>query len=153
MQQFAEQDLPLPDGLTITGAQECNALAWEYITGPERQRDPQKALVLNRKAMKLTPEEWKWFNTQGLIHYRLGQYSQAMEWLEKSLHEGKGQSAAYDLFFLAMCHLKLGAAAQAKDCYEQAVRWVKEHPDELLPDDYQDLITIEAEAEGVLVRK
>jgi uncharacterized protein HemY len=127
-------------------------LAWRYVTGPEKQRDPHKALPLAQKAVKLTPDQWHYWNTLGVVYYRLGQYPEAIEKLQHSLSAGKGEAAAYDLFFLAMCHARLGDAAQAKDCYDRAVHWVQEQQSRLRAEDKKELDAFRAEAEPVLQR-
>jgi uncharacterized protein HemY len=52
-------------------------------------------------------------------------YTKAISVLEKGLAESRGRSDTVDLFFLAMCHHKLGEPAKAKDCYDQALKWVQ----------------------------
>jgi serine/threonine protein kinase/WD40 repeat protein len=152
LEQIAEVDLPLSRDLTVIGGQECNDLAWHYVTGPVNERNPDKALTLVRKAIKLTPEDCKFFNTRGVVHYRLGQYPQAVEWLERSLREANGQAAAFNLFFLAMCHAKRGDAAKARNCHNQAVRWVDENRIVInsSPGWSQELQNFRAEAEAVV---
>jgi WD40 repeat protein/tetratricopeptide (TPR) repeat protein len=148
--QFAALDLDLPSELHQTAAQQCNNLAWPYVAGSEKQRDPNKALALAQKAVKLTPGQWIYWNTLGVVYYRLGQYSQAMEKLEHSLRDSKGEAAAFDLFFLAMCHARCGDSAQAKECYDRAVSWVQEHHDKLQPGWKEELDAFRAEAQATL---
>ena len=101
----------------------CNNLAWVYVTGPEKLRDPAKALALAERAVKLSPQQQIFLNTLGVVQYRNGQYAAAVETLEKSLSASKGEFAGFDLFFLAMCHARLGAPAKARDCFDRAVKW------------------------------
>jgi serine/threonine protein kinase/WD40 repeat protein/Tfp pilus assembly protein PilF len=106
-------------------AQVCNNLAWVYVTGPEKLRDPARALPLAERAVKLSPQAQTFLNTLGVAQYRVGRYADARVTLEKSLASSKGEFAAFDLFFLAMCHAKLGARAKAKDCFDRAVKWTE----------------------------
>ena len=153
VQEIAERDLPIPEELAFIAAQECNHFAWEYAIGPEQERDAKKALPLIRKAIKLTPEDWMLLNTQGVVYYRLGEYPQAVEWLERSLRESKETAAAFDLFFLAMCHAKLGAADKARDCYDRACRWAEHHAAGFQPGWGEELKQFQAEAKEVLAAK
>jgi uncharacterized protein HemY len=85
-------------------------------------------------------------NTLGVAYYRLGRYGPAVEALERSLRETKGESAAYDLFFLAMCHARRGEVAAAKDCYDRAVQWVQGRQHQLRAEEKQELDAFRAEA-------
>jgi Flp pilus assembly protein TadD len=60
-----------------------------------------------------------------VAQYRNGQFREAIASLEKSRSDPKHDP--YNLFFLAMCHHQLGDAARARDCYDRALRWMKEH--------------------------
>jgi uncharacterized protein HemY len=119
------------------------------VTGPVAQRDPARALTLIEKAIKLQPENALFLNTLGVVQYRNGQYKDAVATLEKSLAAGKGQSDAFDLFFLAMCHQQLGDPAKAKGCYDRAVDWCDKHK-QLSPQQRQELEGFRAEAEAAL---
>jgi tetratricopeptide (TPR) repeat protein len=154
LQQIAERDLTLPEELRDAAALECNNLAWGYVAGAEDQRNPKKALPFARKAVKLNTEDWNAFNTLGVVYYRLGQYSQATDALQRSLDGSRGEAAAFDLFFLAMCHARTGAADKARTCFEQAVRWVRENPEKISaqPGWGEELRRFRAEAEEVLKR-
>ena len=117
---------------------------------PQKLRNLPKALTLARKAVELTPGEWLYLNTLGVAHYRMGQYEQAIEILEQSLRESEEKFAAYDLFFLAMCHACRGQATEAKECNERAVRWVQEQRDRLRAEAKKELDAFRAEADAML---
>ena len=133
LQTIVECDLDLPMELRLRTSVECNDLAWRYATGPDKERDPKKALPLAQKAIKLTPDLPTWWNTLGVVYYRLGQYPEAMETLQRSLREDGEESAGFDLFFLAMCYARRSEGTKAKDCYERAVQWVQEQEGKLQP--------------------
>jgi WD40 repeat protein len=146
---------PAPLEVRVVGADSLldlkglNYRAWRLVTGPAEQRDPARALQLIRKAVKHEPVEAMHWNVLGVVQYRNGQYREAVAALEKSLAAGQGQFDAYDLFFLAMCHARLGDAAKAKDCFERAVKWV-EAQKTLPPLHVEELRAFRAEAEQVV---
>jgi serine/threonine protein kinase/tetratricopeptide (TPR) repeat protein/WD40 repeat protein len=104
-------------------ARGLNERAWRLLTGPLGERDAKKGLELIRKAVALEPDEAMFLNTLGVALYRNDRWTEAITSFENSLAHGKGKYDAFDLFFLAMCHAKLGDAATAKDCFDRAVKW------------------------------
>jgi tetratricopeptide (TPR) repeat protein len=130
-------------------AEELNKRAWRLLTRPPGTRDPKRALQLSRKAVELEGNEAMYLNTLGVALYRNSRWTEAIAALEKSLTLGKGQSDGFDLFFLAMCHARLGDAGKAKACYGRAVKWVEGQKN--LPERYvEELKAFRAEAEGLL---
>ena len=126
-----------------------NDRAWIAATGPITQRDPERAVALARRAVALAPGQQLTLNTLGVALYRAGQYAEAISVLEQSLAAGKGEFDAFDLFFLAMAHQKLGHASQARACFDRAVRWWGEQKN--LPAQYvPELTGFRAEAEELL---
>ena len=80
----------------------------------------------------------------------MGQFAEAVATLEKSLAAGKGQSDAFDLFFLAMARHQLGQVAQARPDFDRALKWRRDHPAEPQPGWNEELDAFQAEAESVL---
>ena len=135
-----------------TSATTFNNQAWRLVTGPVGARDPVKALALIRDAVKWEPGNTTFLNTLGVVLYRNRQYREAVATLEKSLAGGNGQSDAFDLFFLAMCHARLGDKPKAKDCFDRAERWCAGKKD--LPAAHaEELKAFRAEAEALLQQK
>jgi tetratricopeptide (TPR) repeat protein len=140
-----------PDHRQIWGmlAQYCDKFAWELATARGSTRDAQRALSLARRAVELAPKAAIYLNTLGVAQYRAGQSTEAIATLEKSLAAGKGENDAYDLFFLAMAHHRLGHADQARACFDRAVRWWGERKDMPLQS-VTELTSFRTEAESVL---
>jgi WD40 repeat protein len=150
----AADGVPEPIEVQVVGSDSrdpmaLNNLARNLVTGPADQRDPVRALKLIEEAVKQQPENALFLNTLGVARSRNGQYAQAVAALEKSLNAGKGQSDAFDLFFLAMCHAKLSDPAKAKDCFNRAVKWTETQKN--LPAQHvEELKAFRAEAEAEL---
>jgi tetratricopeptide (TPR) repeat protein len=127
-----------------------NDRAWELVTGPADQRDPERAVRLARLAVAQEPQTATFLNTLGVALYRNGRYREARATLQKSLAAGRGQSGAFNLFFLAMCHARLGNKARAKECFDRAVKWVAAKKKDLATAQVEELKAFRAEAERVL---
>jgi tetratricopeptide (TPR) repeat protein len=85
-----------------------------------------------------------------VVYYRVGRYKAALDALERSYGESEGDLAAGTLLFLALCHARLGDAAQARDCYDRALRWLQDHRDGLTTQEREELDAFQAEARHVL---
>jgi tetratricopeptide (TPR) repeat protein len=126
-----------------------NNRAWRLVTGPPAQRDPKRALELIRKAIEIAGDEQQYLNTLGVALYRNGRWTEAMAALEKGLAAGKGKADAFDLFFLAMCHARIGEAGQARECFDRAVKSAAAQTN-LQSREVEELKAFRAEAEEVL---
>jgi serine/threonine protein kinase/WD40 repeat protein/Flp pilus assembly protein TadD len=127
----------------------CNNLAWALVSRPGPGRDPARALDLARRAVTLAPDRAFYLNTLGVAQYRTGQTAEAVDTLEKSLAAGKGESDAFDLFFLAMARYRLGRLAEARADFDRAAKWRRAHPN--LPAQWSaELDAFQAEAREVL---
>jgi WD40 repeat protein len=125
-----------------------NNLAWLYLTGPTELRDDAKALTLAEDAVRLEPYRAEWLNTLGVAYYRTGQWEKAISTLELGVDAQGGQAMAFDLFFLAMSHYRLGHRERARELYHQALSWWRQQD---LPAEWvKDLVAFRAEAEALL---
>ena len=128
-----------------------NGLAWIRATGPDRLRDPARAFAHAQAAVRLEPGSALYLNTLGVALYRLGRYAEARAIFEKNAEKQVKEFAAFDLFFLAMCHHQLGDGKRARTEYERAVRSFQEHRNELSdPTGIKELTAFRAEAEALL---
>jgi tetratricopeptide (TPR) repeat protein len=127
-----------------------NNFAWGLVNAPGSTRDPQRALSLARRAVELAPGRSILLNTLGVAQYRAGQYAEAIATLEKSVATGKGESDAFDLFFLAMARHRHGQVAQARADFDRAVNWRRKHPNLTEPRWNEELDAFQAEARALL---
>jgi WD40 repeat protein/tetratricopeptide (TPR) repeat protein/tRNA A-37 threonylcarbamoyl transferase component Bud32 len=126
-----------------------NDVAWSLAAGPEARRDPKRAAQLARRAADRSPKHAHIRHTLGVALYRDGRYRDAVAELDRSLELGKGSVDAYCLYFLAMCHHRLGNAVRAKECLEGANRWVEERK-QLAKEERDELRRFRTEAEHEL---
>jgi tetratricopeptide (TPR) repeat protein len=74
--------------------------------------------------LSLAPGESLPLNTLGVVHYRAGRYEEAIAALQQSLAAANGLFDAYNQFFLAMAHGRLGHHDDARKWYDRGVRWL-----------------------------
>jgi len=127
-----------------------NNLAWYLVTGPTERRDANEAVTLSARAAQLASDRPTFANTLGVAHYRLGRFDEAVTHLRRSLRESK--PPVYDLFFLAMCFQGLGNVAAARDYYDQAEYWMREHARTLSSHMRSELEAIQQESRLVGLR-
>jgi serine/threonine protein kinase len=119
------------DGLVV------GHLAWELaISEDPTIRDPARAVVLARRAVKLAPDREMLWITLGTACYRAGRWGEAVTALEKGLalaptRTTLGNDKAATWFFLAMAYCRLGQDQKARWWFEKAAQWM----DENLPQD------------------
>jgi WD40 repeat protein/tetratricopeptide (TPR) repeat protein len=127
-----------------------NGLAWLLVAGPKEVADAKEALEHARRAVALTPGQATYLNTLGVALCRNGSCPEAIPVLEKSLANGRGQADGYNLFFLAICHARLGDRTKARQYFDRAVKWTASAK---LPAEWAaELKSFRAEAEAELKR-
>jgi eukaryotic-like serine/threonine-protein kinase len=127
----------------------CNTLAWALLAAPEAVRDVQAALPLAEKAVRLAADYPEFRNTLALAYYRAGRYREAVEILRPNLESQRAAALAFDLYFLAMSHQRLGESARARDYYDWAVNWTRVQQG-LGPEELERLNAVRTEAEDLL---
>jgi serine/threonine protein kinase/WD40 repeat protein len=152
--QYAQAAQALREAVRLdpTHAAAHNNLAWLLLTAPDDVRNPQEALPLARQAVELASNETLYQNTLGVALYRTGHFADAVEALETSLCESKGASDAFDLFFLAMCHHRLGDTGEATDCRDRAKLWFNQHRGKLPVAWVAELMEFQSEADRVFAQ-
>jgi tetratricopeptide (TPR) repeat protein len=66
----------------------------------------------------------RWSATRARVaYYRAGRFREAADTLQPNLNRQEDSALAFDLYFLAMSHHRLGETARARDYYAWAVRW------------------------------
>jgi eukaryotic-like serine/threonine-protein kinase len=130
--------------LDPSNALALNNLAWSLASVPgDPWFNPTEALALARKAVGSNPNEWSYLNTLGVAAFRAGDWNTAAKVLRESITLNGG--AAFDLFFLAMTCWHQGNTKEARELYDRAVAWTKNHK----PDD-PELHRFRAEAASLL---
>jgi serine/threonine protein kinase/WD40 repeat protein/Tfp pilus assembly protein PilF len=135
--------------LKPNSARANNNLAWAYANRPKDFRSPEKALPLALKAVELSKTNHNELNTLGVVYYRLGQLTNAIETLEAGIKANRAGGSSHDFFFLAMSYQRLGDPTKARDYFTKATNWVAAQS--TLPPTWQvELDAFRAEAEEVL---
>jgi tetratricopeptide (TPR) repeat protein/serine/threonine protein kinase len=135
-----------------------NDLAWLLATRPEpKLREPGRAVELAKKAIQLAPGDAHFWRTLGVARYRAADWKDALVALDKSeklQKGGKGGDAGASLF-LAMTHRQLGNGNEARQHYDQAIRWVENNKEALAKDKplADEIRRFQHEAEEVLELK
>jgi tetratricopeptide (TPR) repeat protein len=105
-----------------------NNLAWLLATCPAPDcRNPAEAVALARRTVERVQHGGDYWNTLGVALYRTGDAAGAVRALVKS-HELFGErELAFNGYFLALAHARLGNREEARRWYERSVRWQEEH--------------------------
>ncbi len=130
-------------------AQAYNGLAWLYATAPEPLRDTGQSLAMAQKAVLLAPQNSMFRNTLGVAYYRAGRYRETVETLQANLDGQLDRFLAWDMYFLAMSHHRLGEKDKAREYRNWAVRWSRNRKG-LSPEHLRELADIREEADAVL---
>lgn len=104
----------------------------------------EAAIKALSKAVELDPTFAKAWTDIAIVHYRAGEWKEAIAVLGKSMELRNGGDS-FDWFFLAKAHWQLGDKEQARKSYDQAVRWM----DKNKPQD-EELRRFRAEAAALL---
>jgi serine/threonine protein kinase/tetratricopeptide (TPR) repeat protein len=110
--------------------QELHSAAWKLAIDVERaRREASRAVHLAEEAIRLKPHDVAIQNTLGVALYRADRWKEAIAALERSMELNEGGDA-FDWFFLAMAHRRLGQHDKARQWYDRAVEWMDKHEPE-----------------------
>ncbi|HEV3443589.1 MAG TPA: protein kinase [Gemmataceae bacterium] len=133
-----------------------NNEAWPLVVKADcSPEEANRAAELAQKALELSPSDGTYWNTLGVAHYRAGHWKSAIEALDKSMGLLKGEWESFNTLFLAMAHWQLGDNDKARQCYEQAVRWMQENKPRLekYKPQQEELRRLRSEAEALLGKR
>ncbi len=105
-----------------------NSLAWSLVRRPPAQAgDAALAVRLAQKVVEWESEQFAYWNTLGVAHYRDGNWSAASDALNRSIELSKGGTAA-DWFFLACISHHQGKIEEARRWYDRALTNLQKNP-------------------------
>ena len=105
-----------------------NELAWRLATHVDvKRRDSKKALELAKKAVEFAPKVATNWNTLGAAYYVNGEWTAALNALNKAMELNKGGETT-DWLFAAMAQWQLGEKDQARRFYDRATTWMDANP-------------------------
>ncbi|CAN5407382.1 hypothetical protein BH10PLA2_BH10PLA2_22220 [soil metagenome] len=97
-----------------------NNFAWFLATCPQAEfRDPLRSVKLAEEAISIAEQVGEYWNTLGVARYRSGMYEQSLAALQHSCDKCRGGSA-FDFYFMAMAHHRLGHTEKANKFFEKA---------------------------------
>jgi tetratricopeptide (TPR) repeat protein len=97
-----------------------NNVAWFLVACPDaRDRDPNLAVALAKKAVAGQSGAATYWNTLGLAYYRKGDCEAAISALEKAIDLDHGDECL-DWLFLAMAQWQMGQKEQARASFGRA---------------------------------
>jgi serine/threonine protein kinase/WD40 repeat protein len=154
LREFDEALVDLSEAVAVVPghASACHALARVCVVRTDGKYQPDFALPYALLAVERQAEPVWNRNTLGIVYYRQGAFDKALAILEQSL-AAHGLSAPADLFFLAMCHARLGNAAEARDYFDRAVTTAEKRTANLAVEYRDELNAFRAEAQTTLGRQ
>ena len=132
---------------TPTRTTDLNGLAWWCVS--DATDTVEVGVALAKQAVEQDDTEFNLFNTLGVGYYRAGHYQDAIVALEKSLSRSDPGVDAYDLYFLAMCHCRLGDKTKASSCLKRARESHERNAAQLGARALQELSRFRREAENM----
>lgn len=127
---------------------------WRLATDAQpEKRDPEKAIQLARLAVELNPASANNLNNLGVALYRMGQYQESADTLEKADAMIDGGDRPHRMF-LAMAYWQLGNKERARATFAEGAAWIEENPTEegsRFRDEAEQLLGLTAEDRAELI--
>jgi tetratricopeptide (TPR) repeat protein len=117
-------------------------VAWACVLVPDAGADPARLLQLAERAAVVAPNTRDSLLIRGAALYRAGKCEEAVRVLDELRAVAQGaqtqgpssersspqafDETAYELFYLAMAHLRLGHADEARQWLDKGVRWMEQ---------------------------
>src|SRR5262249_35205073 len=106
---------------------------------------PPRAMELAQELVQMQPQNSKYLSLLGIASYRKGDWSGAVNALEKSASMDPVANIATNAFFLCMAYSQLGEKEKARQAYQKAIGWMDDNPGK-----DQELLRFRAEASALM---
>jgi tetratricopeptide (TPR) repeat protein len=147
---------------TTDDALTANNIAWLACMAPDSVEDPDRLVSLAESALAKSPGNYNYLNTLGATLYRAGRFPGAVQTLDDAIRQHGQGGNAWDFFFLAMAHHRLGHGDEASVWIRRAGTWMTDFDRGVIQDRYigasldwdirLELRLLEREAEALLGR-
>jgi superkiller protein 3 len=147
LQQYKEAKKAHEDALYAEGdggPNSSNDLAFFLVSCPDKSlRDPSRAVILSKKAIKRAPRAWLLHNVAGIANYRAENYAAAISALDTAMEEHvRSEGNVMTWLCMAMAQWQLDKKDKAKKWYDKGVKWCNENK----PNDFVKELKAEADA-------
>jgi tetratricopeptide (TPR) repeat protein len=119
MKKFEESDALYEEAIRIDGANHLVLNNYAYSLA-ERNAQLERALTYARKAVETQPDNPSYLDTIGWIYFRLGQYTEAEQYVKQAISKGEVSAVVYE--HLGDIYYKMNQKDLAMEHWQMALK-------------------------------